>query len=208
MSFTSNIICYETPSLKLYAHGDVGIHTMGLFNGNVPMTKRKDTYWRSNSNFTNHFLSLAERLQKSNISTYQLERFEPKTFYYWEGGSQVTDPICCFENEQCTANLTWNGRAWISKISNQWIKSPSFEIPVWSKASYTRTDKSKKVKFSYTFNGPKNKTVYFNKMTPMIMFQFNNVFPSSAFNPIWLNCSHSLTMEGVMGITEQDLFHM
>ncbi|KAJ9073430.1 hypothetical protein DSO57_1016666 [Entomophthora muscae] len=176
-----------------YALGDVGIHTTGKFDGNVPMNIGKNTYWKTSSNFTRHFLSLAERLQGVVQSTQRHKSIAAKT---------------CFENEQCTVNVTWDGKSWISKASKEWIKTPSFEIPIWSKTSYIRTKKGKKIKFSLTFNGPKEKAVYFNRMIPIIQLQNNWILSSLFISKYWLNCSHSAIMEGVVSVANQDLFHI
>ncbi|KAJ9069546.1 hypothetical protein DSO57_1017520 [Entomophthora muscae] len=198
MTITCNFPCSQSASPMLpYALGDVGIHTTGKFDGNVPMNIGKNTYWKTSSNFTRHFLSLAERLQGVVQSTQRHKIIAAKTFYYWEGGRPISDPISCFENEQCTVNVTWDGKSWISKLSKEWIKTPSFEIPIWSKTSYIRTKKGKKIKFSLTFNGPKEKAVYFNRMIPIIQLQNNWMLSSLFISKYWLNCSHSAIMEGV-----------
>ncbi|KAJ9069543.1 hypothetical protein DSO57_1017517 [Entomophthora muscae] len=119
MTRTPSLLCSQAHSLKFYTQRDIGIHAIGMVNGNVHMVLKKGSYCKTNGNFTKHFLLLAGSLIDFISPTFKRKSFVNMPFYYWEGGRPVTVPISCFENEQCTVNATWNGKGWISKVSKQ-----------------------------------------------------------------------------------------
>ncbi|KAJ9073429.1 hypothetical protein DSO57_1016665 [Entomophthora muscae] len=206
MSSLSSSACLLSSYKSLpYAQGKVDLHTTGMTNSNDPMLLGRTSYWKANSNFTDYFLNFSAKALTLAKNNCKLSHCGLEMFYHWEGGIPVTEAMSCFENQLCTITVKWDGKFWRSQMSKKGIKSPSFQIPHWETTNYAYTN-PKKIEFTHSFNGPKTKTVYFNKVKPIIRArQKQLVFISKTPIYFWLQYTKLFHMHGIFGLSSDQM---
>ncbi|KAJ9087966.1 hypothetical protein DSO57_1027824 [Entomophthora muscae] len=102
--------CVLTSSNLRYARGDVGALTTGLFDAIQPMHLDTKTYWRTDTNFTEHYFKSLKSFVIYPSIKYNSIPTTFQAFYHWEGGIPVSDPIACYEHERCTTTVIWDGK--------------------------------------------------------------------------------------------------
>ncbi|KAJ9073431.1 hypothetical protein DSO57_1016667 [Entomophthora muscae] len=166
---------------------DIGIDTKGWFDSNVPMLLGTNTHWGASENFTSNFVSLEAHLVPG-----------PSPFTIGREEDQFQNPSAALKMRYIPSIL----------LGAEWIKVPSFETQILSKTSYASIGNSRNTGLSYTFAGPKEKTVYFNEITLALLLLNIRIYPPIGPEMGWLNCSCSFGFEGVLGVVTHDLFHI
>lgn len=187
--------------------GDVGVFTVGSVPASVPMALARGAVWVTGQDFTQHFRGEADVYRALAAKMHLEDRsIAATTFYQWKGGVRVSNPLTCYENEVCTVSVAWDGARWESYASKRWRKDPH-QPPAEEGSVYLR-DGTAGVLFVHIFNGPLERTVYFNRMLPIVaaVKKFSVRFPTVS-RLAWEPCNHTWP-DGVFGVDSRALPRM
>ncbi|KAJ9069538.1 hypothetical protein DSO57_1017512 [Entomophthora muscae] len=137
-------------------HSRVHGLTNQIYRADQPMYLEPSTFW-SHGNFTQLFMDLAKRANTD--LTKKCNRFwcpRQRLYYQWSGGSEISDRVACYENEQCVIQASLNSSGWSTK---SWSSGLSRPVKTKPHPGYS---------INYHFYGPSSQAIFFNEVKMII----------------------------------------